>query len=300
MKKKFISAAFMLLGISLVGCDSKDEPAYEIFGDSVATLVVPSDASKATSAQNVQYTFEYTYGDKAMDFAIKGLKYDGVDYAFQAEGIQANNTDYFNGKIQSFNTSMMSNNAGGTPASNVSAKILTMLNFRPADVAPWIAVKRQYDIKYNVGDLFTARTFDSNAYYFGTTATTYIYNNEHKEFTSEKPVYNVVLDVDNGTATVAIYNPVFAAEMPPSMASTVMQLEGLTIEYLRDSYRVSGENIIPKIQEGAFMVPYPAFTFDNFVLTARPDDLRAASLSFKVAGKYDGAATITCALDRNA
>lgn len=299
MKQKLIPSLALLACMSLVSCDDDKTPATESFGDAVATLIIPADQSKQASAQMVQYTFEYNYGTNGTDFAINGLSYDDISYKFMQKSIPTSVIEYYNGKIQSFNTGAMTNENGGTPATNVSATIMTMLNFRPADIVDMMVVKRQYRINYTVADAFTASTFDSNAWYFGNTYTSYVYQNQHKEFTTDKPVYNVVLDLNAGTATVAIYNPVFAAEMPPSMASTVMQLEGLTLEYKHNTYQVTGESIVPKVREGALMVPNPRFTFDNFAISVDAANLYAAQISFKVAGQYDAIATVSCALDRN-
>ncbi len=299
MKKLLIPSLTILLGLGLTACDDSKESPTENYGDSIATLIIPANADENATAQMVQYTFQFDYGNKMAKLGINGLRYKDVDYKFLGENLAFTYNDYYNGRIQNINVGMIPNSNGGTSATNVRAQISTMLNFRPSLMVDMMPVFRQYVIDYTVSDIFSAKTFAANSYYFGQTMTTYVYNDQHKEFSTEKPIYNVVMDLAKGTATVSIYNPVFAEEMPPSMANTEMQLQGLKIEYQHDSYRVVGENIIPRVREGALMVPNERFIFNNFTLVANSTDLRRANISFKVAGRYDGAANVTTDLNRN-
>lgn len=300
MKKILYPALSLLIGATLASCgdDNEKNLASETYGDAIATLIVPTTSEKPTTAQMVQYTFNFVYNNNAAKFGINGLSYEGQEYTFLAENIPFVYQNYYNGRIQSFSVSSMSS-SGGVTANNVTASVATMLNFRPTLLVDMFTVMRQYVISYKVGDLFTAKTFAANGWYFGQTMTSYVYNDQHKEFSTDKPIYNVVLDLKSGSATVSIFNPVFAEEMPPQMANTEMQLEGLKIEYTRNGYRVVGENIVPKVREGALMVPNTHFTFNNFTLVTNADDLRKATLSFKVAGKYDAVANITTDFNRN-
>lgn len=286
--------------ISLTACSNESTPPSESFGGNVATLIVPADESQPASAQTVQYAFSYNYDSHAMDFAINGLNVDGVSYQYAATGIPTTFTQYANGQLQRFTLPAISNQTGGASATNIDASVLTLRTFQPVDPSlyPNGGAKRQYNITYSVGSIFSAYTFDADAFYFGTTATTYIYNNEHKEFASEKPVYNVILDLKSNKATVSIYNPVFAAEMPPTMAGTVMVLENLDIIYNHNGYQIVGNNIEPKVKEGSVLTPMPAFVFNNFTFKVEAKNIRYAAVSFKVAGKYDATAILSSAFDR--
>ena len=300
MKKCLIPSLTLFLATSLLSCSDDDKhPATEMFSDNIATLIIPGDESANASAQMVQYSFENNFDTDQAKLAISGLSYNGIDYQFKAENIPFSYQDYYNGRIENFSLAAMTNLNGGTAATNLTAMIAIMRNFRPSLLAPMQAFKRQYVINFTVGNDFKAKTFDANGAYFGTTMSSYIYNNQHKDFTTDKPVYCVSMNLTTGKADVTIYNPVFAAEMPPSMASTMMLLEGLNITYTKNSFRLVGENITPKVQEGAVLTPNPHFVFNNFTLSANPDDLRAAQISFKVAGKYDAIASVTTDLARN-
>ena len=60
--KKLILTSLAAAALTLTGCDSKnDSPATETFGESVATLLVPSGSTDNASAQMVQYTVENKY-----------------------------------------------------------------------------------------------------------------------------------------------------------------------------------------------------------------------------------------------
>lgn len=298
--KKLILTSLAAVALTLASCDSKnDSPATENFGESVATLLVPVESSDTATAQMVQVTVENNYSTGRAMLGINGLEYDGVQYRFLGSDIPFTYVNYFNGRIESMNVASIPDANGGTAATSVSATIATLINFQPSDLVQMLPVKRQYTLSFNVGNLFTARTFDSQGTYFGQTMTSYVYNQQHKEFSTDKPVYAVDMNLAAGTATVTIYNPVFAAEMPPSMGSTMLLLEGLKIRYTHDSFRIVGTDIVPKVREGAMFTPNPAFTFNSFLLQSNATDLRAAQISFQVAGRYDGHAGVTTDLNRN-
>lgn len=300
MKKLIYCSIAAIAAMSLASCDNDEKhPATETFGESIATLLSPMNSSDTATAQMVQYTFENNFSTGRAKLGINGLEYEGVQYRFLGSDIPFTYTDYFNGRIETMSVAAIPDANGGPAATSVTAEIGALYNFRPSDLVQPLPVKRQYTISYNVGNLFTARTFDVNGTYFGQTMTHYIYNEQHKEFSTDKPVYAVAMNLQNGTATVTIYNPVFAQEMPPSMANTMLLLEGLKINYTNDGFRISGTDIVPKVREGVSFTPNPHFTFNEFLLQSSTKDLRAAQISFKVAGRYNGQAGVTTDLNRN-
>lgn len=226
-----------------------------MFSDNIATLIIPGDESANASAQMVQYSFENNFDTDQAKLAISGLSYNGIDYQFKAENIPFSYQDYYNGRIENFSLAAMTNLNGGTAATNLTAMIAIMRNFRPSLLAPMQAFKRQYVINFTVGNDFKAKTFDANGAYFGTTMSSYIYNNQHKDFTTDKPVYCVSMNLTTGKADVTIYNPVFAAEMPPSMASTMMLLEGLNITYTKIPSVWLAKTSPPKCRKAPFSPP---------------------------------------------
>ena len=251
MKKFLIPSLTLFLATSLLSCSDDDKhPATEMFSDNIATLIIPGDESANASAQMVQYSFENNFDTDQAKLAISGLSYNGIDYQFKAENIPFSYQDYYNGRIENFSLAAMTNLNGGTAATILTAMKAILRNFRPSLLAPMQAFKRQYVINITVGNEFKAKTFDANGAYFGTTMSSYIYNNQHKDFTTDKPVYCVSMNLTTGKADVTIYNPVFAAEMPPSMASTMMLLEGLSIAYTKNSFRLVGVNITAEGREG--------------------------------------------------
>lgn len=291
-------AAISVMSLSACGNDEKHQ-ATEIFGESVATLLSPINSTDTATAQMVQYTFENNFTTGLAKLGINGLEYDGVQYQFLGSDIPFSYTDYFNGRIENMRVDAIPNTNGGAAATSVTAEIAVLYNFRPSELVQPLQIKRQYAISYNVGSIFTARTFDVNGTYFGQTMTSYIYNQQHKEFSTDKPIYAVEMNLKNCTATVTIYNPVFAQEMPPSMANTMLLLEGLKINYTNTGFRISGTDIVPKVREGVSLTPNPNFTFNNFLLQSSSTDLRDAQISFKVADSYEGQASVTTDFNRN-
>lgn len=140
---------------------------------------------------------------------------------------------------------------------------------------------------YNLGDAYTVKTFQENTFYKGKTNTTYPFQGSVQNFTTEEIYYGLILNLADKKATIIMYNAKFSGvEAEPVKAQVI--LKDLTIDCTGGQITVKGENIIPEIAEGTTTTPYPSYTFDNIEYKTTSNDLTQATITYKVAGIYNG------------
>ena len=142
-------------------------------------------------------------------------------------------------------------------------------------------------LKYNIGNEYTVRTFCRDAYYAGTTTTHYTDKDGNAgSFENKEIVYRAVINVEKMTADVVIYNAQFAPQQPQKI--TAMVLKALPVETMANGYRITGEDIIPEVVEGAATTPNPNYPFKKFSMTTTSDNLDQVAMEFNVGDRYHG------------
>ncbi len=291
------SAAILAIAAlaTLTSCGKGDSPATESFGQETGVLITPDEETTPSTACLSRVELEYDLDDKTATFTLKDLVALSKTISFRAEAIPYTQSTYYNGTIRTFEIPQMTAIGSATTATDLKAKISTLFSYNPVE-GVLMNVARQLDIKFRIDNNATAQTFTPNGYYKGTTVTHYVYNNQQKEYSNNEIVYEVVMNLTNSTAVVRIYNPVFAEEMPQSMKTSVLLLEGLKMRYTHGHIIVEGNNIVPQRYEGSGYTPFPAFTFRDFSFRTSSENLRSAQISFNVAENYSAMAAVTVAL----
>ncbi len=128
----------------------------------------------------------------------------------------------------------------------------------------------------------TVKTFSRDPFFRGETTTTYSFGGNSQTYKTNDAVYRVHFANDMATADVIIYNIKFAAQMPQALQGVVMK--NLPVSLERDGYKISVENIIPEMLESGALTPYPAYTFDKFVLKSSSEDLTQVTCQYTVKG----------------
>ncbi len=136
--------------------------------------------------------------------------------------------------------------------------------------------------KVTVNDDYVIKTFQEKCVYVGSTS---VGRNGSVDYTTSTTFYQVEINIDTKKATVYIYNAKFADAMP---IISVMRLRNLDLTASRSNgYQISGENVVPQIQEGSNWVDNEQFTFNKFILAPSSDNLSYAAISFQVANAYN-------------
>lgn len=135
----------------------------------------------------------------------------------------------------------------------------------------------------SVDDKYVIRTFQKATFFAGTTVTTI---NGQNPYSNPDILYNVNLDLTNRTATVIFYNAKFAE---PAPVISKMRLRNLVLEPdAQCGYRISGENVVPEVQEGDSWIPNTNYTFTSFSVTPASADLTKANIVYQVGNAYHG------------
>ena len=124
------------------------------------------------------------------------------------------------------------------------------------------------------------RTFPADAVYTGYTTTTITKEGDadNHQFSTDKPMYRVIIDASKMTASLYIYNAKFsdAAAMP----ELNLRIDGLKVQPTNLGYEIVGTDVIPcTMAEGT---PYPSFTFATFRMSNVSDDLTSAKIEFSI------------------
>lgn len=174
---------------------------------------------------------------------------------------------------------------------------LTDLSYTPGafNIVSKYPLQRQVTVShYNIGNLYTVKTFQLETFFYGKTVTQYpnkegvsvSFSPEDTDDGKKNPmIYQLSLDMENKTATVYIYNAKFAQESPKL---TLVKLEDLTPDFSGGKVKVTGSNIVPQVVEGTSTTPFPLFTFNEFEFITTSADLVDCEIKYTVAEKYKG------------
>lgn len=292
MKKQLLSGAFAALALVAVSCSGGADHQTLNYDIDLANLVTDSQNGN-TEITDATYAFLFDYTNSEMQMRISNLNIDGKRLNFLSpEDVKFTESTYAQGLVTKFALPSMSALSSATTATDLSGEISTAYNYNP--VLNLITnVWRRFVISYKIDNRYTVQTFEKSTFWKGSTVTSYVMGNTHKEFTTSAPVYSVDMDLENMTATVIIYNAQFAQEMP---TVSIMKIEGLKVTCSAGKYSVAGSDMVPQVYEGGAWTPNTKFTFNNFTLTTTNSSLTSGSASFTVAGMFQGAATLVSTL----
>ena len=111
-------------------------------------------------------------------------------------------------------------------------------------------------LSYTIDHTYKITTVFNSNIFVGTTTTTDLTSPETKPFTSQEPMYNVVLDRKNKTAQLQIAYAKFLPAMP---SLGVMYFDKIPVEYTADGFTFSINEVVPSINN----TPYPDFKVAN-------------------------------------
>jgi major membrane immunogen (membrane-anchored lipoprotein) len=140
-------------------------------------------------------------------------------------------------------------------------------------------------VSYGVGDAYTVRSFTTDAFYKGNTATSYkTQGGEAGSYTTDNIIYRVIMDVENKKAGLVMYNAKFTS-LPQEPAKTALYLAGLDVKFVSGGYEISGTDIVPQLPGSEGMLPMDDYTFNSITLRTTDTWLNTVSIDYKVSGK---------------
>ncbi len=255
----------------------------------IVNLVTPSDADVKPYMSTGTYSF-YLKGSN-LTVSTADLMLGTSKSSFVTGETPYTQTVSALGTVISFNgCSGNVNQDSSLPLNNFSGRITSAVYYISTVVPGITGIATPTPIpvlKYNIGNEYTVRTFCRDAYYAGTTTTHYTDKDGNAgSFENKEIVYRAVINVEKMTADVVIYNAQFAPQQPQKI--TAMVLKALPVETMANGYRITGEDIIPEVVEGAATTPNPNYPFKKFSMTTTSDNLDQVAMEFNVGDRYHG------------
>lgn len=282
-----IAAGSLLLG----SCTGGADPTTASYGTTLVN-VVENTTDGSTKLSYGAYEFVYNITDGVVQLTASNVKCGNNQYSFKSSDMKYQEVTLTNGSVTRFSASDMPGSNSSVSATNLSAEITTLYSYNP--LQGYITnLWRHYAITYNVND-YSVRTIEQDSFYSGTTNTSYVYQDQHKEFSTTDITYEIRLDVENNSADLYIYNAKFAEEQPYAISQ--MKLGGLTLVAENGSYTLTGTNIIPDVYESNAYTPNPKYVFNTISFRFTNEALTQGTLSFTCAGAYQASATLAYTL----
>lgn len=283
----FAAAAMLTAGTS---CEKNDPESTYTISYPVYNLYTPLSSDQASHVSAATYQLQYDFINATIEIGATGLTWNNATYSFNTDATRFTDGYYDDGgEVVEFK------NAKATVAGMTvdMSGMLTNRKYYTKQTVPDITggVVNYSEIpviafSYNIGDLYSVRTFNPEAYMGGTTQTVYEMKGETKTYTNDKMLYRTIIDTQKMTADMVIYNARFAEEMPIALLAVVVK--NLKVEWIPNGYRISGTDVTPLYLEANQLQPIPAYTFNSVSLSTVGDRLTDFVIDYEVAGKYKG------------
>ncbi len=292
MKTSKLMCAFAAVAMLTAGtsCSKHDPESTYTVSYPIYNLYTPLTDGQAAHVSPGTYQLFYDFINVTVQIGANGVTWNNAAYNFTTDAVRfTSGYDKDGGEVIEFK------NAKATVAGMEvdMTGMLTNRKYYTKQVVPDIdgGVLNYYELPviafgYNIGDLYSVRTFNPESYIGGTTQTTYEMDGEPKTYTTNKMLYRTVIDPQKMTADMVMYNARFADEMGRDLVAVV--LKNLNVEWLPNGYRISGNDIIPFYLEGEALQPIPPFTFNSISVSTVGDRLTDFVIDYEVAGKYKG------------
>ncbi|MDE6679800.1 MAG: hypothetical protein K2J92_00425 [Muribaculaceae bacterium] len=283
----FAAAAMLTAATS---CDKNDPESSYTVSYSIYNLYTPLSGDQAAHVSTAAYQLRYDFINSTVEIGASDLIWNNSTYSFSTDAVRFTNGYYDDGgEVIEFKNAKASVSGMTVDMSGM----LTNRKYYTTQSVPGITGGvLQYTqvpviaFSYNIGDLYSVRTFNPEAYMGGTTLTTYEMNGETKHYTNDKMLYRTIIDIQKMTADMVIYNARFAEEQPVELLA--IAVKDLKVEWTPNGYRMTGSDIIPEYLEANELQPLPRYIFNNISLVTTGDRMTDFTLDYEVAGQYKG------------
>lgn len=304
MKKQlFFGILALSLGMSMTSCDKdgKEEMTTQI-SVTAYNLFSPLSGTGTVSTAYTNYSLSLKYPDNTMTLWVDNMSLpDGGTGSFTLNPIEFTNES--NNAGQAYSIKNPAPTGTGATVTNLSATVTNKFNVPPTIenlnypyIVPSSVSYPPYFMvaDYTLNNSTRVRTFWPDVDFKG--KTTIVTQGLSTNYENEDMSYRVVMGRDEqtnalgNTATLLIYDAKFAEAMP---SQTVIVLEGLTLTFNATGWRISGQNIVPKMYSDGNLVDFPAFPFNSIDMSST-GNMTSVSCIYTVRGTYYGTFTGSC------
>lgn len=291
--KKFIFVVAALSMLATTSCDTDvDDTTTTLNYDQVLNYVTPLDGQTTPFITDAKYSYFFNLSKGTASVTMDGLSIDNVKYSFSTDTVGFTQYSYaLSGSGYSFINRIPGvkgnvNRDAMLPVSGFNCDMVgaglyywkwdTVLGI---DNPTLSSDGTMIVMKYNIGNEYSIKTVQPDAFFCGTT-NTYVGAGQ-QAFESTSIMYRVKLNKDKGykTADVIIYNAKFSENAP---ALTAVVLEDLEVKFSAGTYTIEGADLIPKCPDGAVLLEQPNYPFEQFSMDIYGEDLTQAVINYKV------------------
>ena len=293
--RKLLFGSVALAALAFSSCNTDPKDSTQTITINSYCLVTPVSGGVSQPASS-EYTLELNVTQGTASIMGK-VGYDGI--SFMADGAKMGGGSYNVGNQNSKTEPFF--RVGETTFNDMTApavsSLMSISNFKGMiyeqyvqlpDLMQQIYTGQYALISYQVNNQYNVKPLQSGPLFFGPTRTTYTTKDGVEgSFDTKSVYYQIVLtdpDKTSGKFKLNIYNAKFYAEQAKTFQQIV--IDGLKVEWLEGSYRLTGENIVPTVIEGNTSKPNPDYTVDEITITVTGDNLQNGAISFKVADRF--------------
>ncbi len=296
MKKTLLGAlalsGLLFSGTVFTGCDSTPKDSTATVTYLTCNLITPLDGGASYATKGL-YSFNFNLSQWKVAFTTGDLQTNDKRYSFVT-----NETDYlqftpYNGMvyyIKGFTGNV--DNSATLPLKDSYMWITSNFYYYPSAIIPTYThpslvfngeyIQPALIGSYQVGEEFKVKTFMPDAFYAGTTHTTFpTMGGAEGTYENKDMYYRVLVDVVKNKADVMICNARFSnSEKEPLKA--FVYLKDMDVTFGNGYYRITGADITPKLYEGGKFEDYPSFNIKSFDMTTTGADMTGAVMDYIV------------------
>lgn len=274
--------------------DNNDYTSRTTF--TVYNHVAPLNGGGNAKVSKGNYTLSMNIGPQTLEMMSNDLSFDGKEYVLGTQTVAYKTQGFTNtqnggySEIYSFNSGDNNIAMPGTGSVTGLKAIVSPFMYFNKNVAlsdyPTITTSSfRLAMNYTYDNALRVKTFYPDSFFGGKTKTTYTMGGQAGEYTTEKPMYRLYMDINKGTADVIIYSVQFADKMPEL---TALVVKGLRLTFTADGYVAEGKDIVPDQIENGSRTPNPRYVFKDIKVTNNSSNLVSANIEFNVADSFHG------------
>lgn len=273
--KRLTLGLIALAGLALTSCDLNSEQSAKNTL-TVGNLVTPL-AGGETVASEGTYSFDLNFTQQTGIIGASKLSFDGSDHTFTASDASMTMGYLSNATAGNIVIALIKNPTIRIDGSSGLTVTNSQFLFTGGAIGQQCLVAN-----YQIGNEYRVRTFPINTVYVGETQTTYPegMTGETGSYKNSSMGYYVSIDIKNKKADVVIKDAKFSNSNNEPVKDVL--IEKLDVVFSDGYYAIHGENITPKLLEGANFTEYPSFNIKSFDLTTANPEFSAANIRYTV------------------
>lgn len=286
MKKIVLFSIATLVMTAVSSCDSGNDEERTLSFNIPCINIVTSFNDNSTTASNGAYAFDLNISQMTGTIIGSGLIIDN-----NAMDFTSNESTYKSSGVNAYFENISATVTGNSSYSITNGSFLATPAFwypqqfigNPQSAYVVVA-------NYNIGNLYSVKTYPKDAVYNGTTNTSYTIQGLEQSAQNENIFYQVLINPTDKLANIVIYNAKFS-DSPNEPTKAAIYVKNLPVVFSESGITISGENVIPEVQDGSTTTPNETYVFNTINFKTTDSKMTKCEIIFEVAGMYYGSFT---------